>query len=123
MTLLQPEIQEENRRIRQLRIMTDLLIQLLMTGSVSMSEADSMICGVKEFAMRLFPGKDPEFELIYMPRFRRALLESGAYDGNLALRVIEGGRSVGNKPKTQTNSSPLTFWCLNTILISEGEND
>ncbi len=97
MTLLQHAIQDENRRIRQLRIMTDLLIQLLMSGSVSMSEADSMICGVKEFAMRLFPGKEPEFELIYMPRFRRALLESGAYDGNIALSVIEGGRKICNK--------------------------
>ena len=104
MTLLRQEIQEENRRIRQLRIMTDLLIQLLMSGRVSMSETDSMICGVKEFAMRLFPGKEPEFELIYMPRFRRALLESGAYDGNLTLRVIKEAAegSVINRKTTKS---------------------
>jgi len=94
MTSLQKAIQEENRRIKLLRIISDFLVQLLMSGRVSVSEADSMISGVREFAMRLFPGKESQFELIYMPRFRRALVESGAYERNPGLRVLDGGGSI-----------------------------
>jgi hypothetical protein len=101
MTTLQKAIQEENRRIRLLSIISDLLVQLLMIGRVSVSEVDSMICGVKDFAMKLFPGKEPQFELIYMPRFRRALLESGVYNHNPSLRIIEGGRKVCKEPESR----------------------
>jgi hypothetical protein len=94
MTTFQEAITDENRRIRLLRITSDLLVQLLMSGSVPASEADSLICGVKDLAMRLFPGKEPVFDLIYMPRFRRALLESGAYAEGLVLKIVEGGRNM-----------------------------
>ena len=36
-------ILEENRRIRQLRIVTDLLIQTVMTRSMTLSDAETMI--------------------------------------------------------------------------------
>ncbi|MBI5248934.1 MAG: hypothetical protein HY912_05515 [Desulfomonile tiedjei] len=94
MMTLEQAIHEENRRIRFLRIISDLLVQLLMSGRVSMSEADSIIGGVRDFAMGLFPGKEPVFDLIYMPRFRRALMESGAYEDVPTLKVLEGGRSI-----------------------------
>jgi hypothetical protein len=94
MTTLQEAIVEENRRIRLLRIVSDLLIQLLMSGRVSVSEADSLIDGVKDLAMRLFPGKELAFDLIYVPRFRRALLESGAYEDGPALKILDGGKRI-----------------------------
>lgn len=94
MTTLQKEIREENRRIRLLRITSDLLVQLLMSGRVSISEASSMIAGVRDLAMSLFPGKEPVFDLIYMPRFRRALLESGAYVRGPALEILDGGKEI-----------------------------
>ncbi len=76
-------ILEENRRIRQLRIVTDLLIQTLMTRPMSLSDADSMIHGVRNLASKLFPGKEHVFDLIYLPRFRRALREAGLVEPKL----------------------------------------
>jgi hypothetical protein len=91
MTDLQDAIREENRRIRLLRITSDLTVQVLMSGRLSASEAASLIDGVKTFALKLFPGKDHTFDLIHMPRFRRALRESGTYDRERpALRVYHG---------------------------------
>jgi hypothetical protein len=94
MTTFQEAITDENRRIRLLRITSDLLAQLLMSGRVPASEADSLIGGVKDLAMRLFPGKEPVFDLIYMPRFRRALLESGVYADGPALKILDGGKET-----------------------------
>jgi hypothetical protein len=70
-------IQEENRRIRLLRLSADLLVRTLMTTPVTMSDADTMIQGVRMFALKLFPDKGEVFDLIYLPRFRRALREAG----------------------------------------------
>ncbi|MEJ2715890.1 MAG: hypothetical protein P8182_01935 [Deltaproteobacteria bacterium] len=36
-----------------------------------------MIRGLRGFALKLFPGKERAFDLIYLPRFRRAMLEAG----------------------------------------------
>ena len=76
-------IREENRRIRLLRVLSDLLIQTIMTRPVTLSEADRMIHGLRDFAIRLFPGKEHVFDLIYLPRFRRALREAGLLSRNL----------------------------------------
>ncbi len=76
-------ILEENRKIRQLRIITDLLIQTIMTRSATLSDADSMIHGVRNLASNLFPGKEHVFDLIYLPRFRRALREAGLVETKL----------------------------------------
>ena len=91
-------VQEENRRIRLLRMVSDLLVQVLMSGRVSLSEADSLIKGTRKFAMKLFPGKEPQFDLIYLPRFRRAIHESGMCDNGPELRILQGGKSLCNNP-------------------------
>ena len=69
---------EENRKIRLLRISTDLVVQQLMTRPTTKKEADRMILGVRDLASKLFPGKEDVFDLVYLPRFRRALIEAGA---------------------------------------------
>jgi hypothetical protein len=76
-------ILEENRRIRQLRIVTDLLIQTVMSRSMTLSDAETMISGVRSLASKLFPGKEGVFDLIYLPRFRRALREAGLLEPKL----------------------------------------
>jgi hypothetical protein len=68
---------DENRRIRLLRISTDLLVQIFMTSPVRTQEADRMIRGLRDLAATLFPGKEEVFDLIYLPRFKRALREAG----------------------------------------------
>ena len=77
MTNEQESILEESRRIRLLRIAVDLTLQLFMTTSVTADEADRIIKGLRAFSLKLFPGKGDVFDLIYLPRFRRALLETG----------------------------------------------
>ncbi len=75
--------QKEDRRVRMLRISTDLVVQVLMTTPLTASQAQQIICGVRNLALELFPGKADTFDLIYLPRFRRALKEAGAHPGNL----------------------------------------
>lgn len=87
-------IREENRRIRLLRISTDLLVQLLMTQPMTVSEAQEMILKVRNFAIKLFPGKERVFDLIYVPRFRRALREAGLGDHRADLKVLKGYQST-----------------------------
>jgi hypothetical protein len=70
-------VQEENRRIRLLRISADLLVRTVMTSPVTLADAESMIHGVRMLALKLFPDKGEVFDLIYVPRFRRALREAG----------------------------------------------
>jgi len=96
MTSMVEAIQEENRKIRLLRIVSDLLVQLLLSGRVSAEDAHSMVSGVRDFAMKLFPGKESQFELIYMPRFRRALHEAGVHKDRPDFRVLDGGKMCKN---------------------------
>jgi hypothetical protein len=42
---------------------------------MSLAEAEAMVAGVRGAALRLFPGKELAFDLIYLPRFRRLLTE------------------------------------------------
>lgn len=86
-------VREENRRIRLIRIASDLLVYVLMTRSMSPPEAEKMINGVRKLALKLFPGKEHVFDLIYLPRFRRALREAGGYNHQHALRILDGGRA------------------------------
>jgi hypothetical protein len=92
MNIHEENIREENRRIRILRIAGDLLVNSIMTRSVTADQANDMIHGVRSLALNLFPGKDEQFNLIYMPRFRRALREAGYYNELPRLEVIEGGK-------------------------------
>lgn len=85
---LSEAIQEENRRIRLLRITTDLVVQILLTGRMNHEESLELINGVRSFALKLFPGKEDVFDLIYLPRFRRALREAG-YVQKYKLTVVK----------------------------------
>lgn len=84
-------LRDENRRMRLFRISSDLVVQVLMTRSVMLSEAESMIDGMRRLAGRLFPDKEHVFDLIYMPRFRRVLREAGYFDAHPSLEVLDGG--------------------------------
>ncbi len=84
-------LREENKRIRLLRITTDLLIQVIGSGRISMEEAIVLINKVRLFATKLFPGKEKTFDLIYAPRFRRAMLEAGLGDARAFLVALDGG--------------------------------
>lgn len=69
------EIQEENKKIRRLRFMVNLTLSLIYQSNMTREEALEHFIKVKKYALRLFPGKEQAFELIYAPRFKRLIIE------------------------------------------------
>lgn len=69
------EIKDEQKRINRLRTLVDLTISIILQGDLPIEKAQGLVEGVKGQAMELFPGKEEAFELIYRPRFNRAIME------------------------------------------------
>ena len=69
------EIKEENKRIKHLRRLVDFSLALIAQSPMSPDEAQRIVQAVRQQAMRLFPGKEETFELLYTPRFRRLIAE------------------------------------------------
>ena len=69
------EIEEENRRLRTLRLLVDFALAYLAQTNLPLEEAQAVVEGVKRQALRLFPEKEETFDLIYLPRSRRLLRE------------------------------------------------
>lgn len=66
---------EEDKKVRQLQRVVDFACCVLRQQAMSLEDAQGLIAGVKEMALRLFPDKEHTFELIYGARFRRILRE------------------------------------------------
>ena len=69
------ELKEEERRLKQLRLVVGLTMSAISQTNVSFEEASQMVAATRQLALRLFPGKEFAFDLIYQPRFRRLLAE------------------------------------------------
>ena len=69
------EIKEEHARIWHLRRLVDFSMALIAQSPMSLDEAHKIVQAVRGQAMRLFPGKEETFELLYTPRFRRLIAE------------------------------------------------
>ena len=69
------ELREEERKLRQLRLAVGLTMSTISQTNLSLKEASQMVAATRRLALRLFPGKEHAFELIYQPRFRRLLAE------------------------------------------------
>ncbi len=69
------DLREENRKLRHLKLVVALALNVIRQTDISVDEALDLVSGVRELALRLFPGKELAFELIYQPRFQRALEE------------------------------------------------
>jgi hypothetical protein len=69
------ELKEEERRLKQLRLVVGLTMSAISQTNVSFEEASQMVTATRQLALRLFPGKEFAFDLIYQPRFRRLLAE------------------------------------------------
>ena len=81
------ELDEEDRSVRQLRTVVHLALSVIAQTEVSLAEAETMVADVRGAALRLFPGKELAFDLIYLPRFRRLLTERFGEEANPAWRV------------------------------------
>jgi hypothetical protein len=69
------EIKEENKKIKRLKFMVDLTLSLIYQENMTREEALEHYIKVKKYALRLFPGKEDTFEIIYAPRFKRLISE------------------------------------------------
>lgn len=65
------DIEEENRKIRRLRVLVDFIAILLSRPETTILEAHGLMRYARQEALKLFPGKDSTFDLIYQNRFRR----------------------------------------------------
>ena len=71
----QQALREENRRIRYLRFLVDLGLQEIRAWRFTRPQAEKVVENIRSQALKLFPGKDQAFDLIYRPRLQRAITE------------------------------------------------
>ncbi len=69
-------IRAENRKLRYLRFLVDLALREIRAGRLSLEEASRVVENVRGQALKLFPGKETAFEVIYRPKFQRAIAET-----------------------------------------------
>jgi hypothetical protein len=66
---------EENRRLRELRIMVDLTTAILRQGRLDRAEAQALVAAARRRILELFPDKESTYDLILAPRFARLVGE------------------------------------------------
>jgi hypothetical protein len=69
-------VREENCRLRYLRLLVDVALMEIRAGRFTKPQAEKIVENIRSQALQLFPGKDLAFDLIYRPRFRRAIAET-----------------------------------------------
>ncbi|HJU03964.1 MAG TPA: hypothetical protein VJ692_02350 [Nitrospiraceae bacterium] len=69
------EIQDEQMRMRQVRLLVDLTSYRLRYGAMSREDAMATIEDAREVIMELCPNKGDVFDLVLRPRFLRFLDE------------------------------------------------
>ena len=69
------EIQEENRKVRRLQLVVDLVTNVLWQSDIPLEEASELVAQTRRFALSLFPGQEQTYQLLYQSRFRRLLAE------------------------------------------------
>jgi len=68
-------LREENRKIRRLKMMVSLGLSLISQERLSRREAEQIVESIRRTALRMFPGKDTTWEIVYAPRFKRVIEE------------------------------------------------
>jgi hypothetical protein len=73
--MIMDDLLNEERNIRRLRFVVDFALEFIRTQDIPHETAMGIIEGVHKQALKLFPGKEETFDLIYAPRFKRLLNE------------------------------------------------
>ena len=69
-------VQEEDRLLRRLQLIMNLVLQTIaQDSSLSIDEASQMIADARSAALNMFPGKELAYDLIWRPRFQRLMRE------------------------------------------------
>jgi shikimate 5-dehydrogenase len=69
------EILEENRKVRRLQILVDLVLNVVAQTDIPVEEASELVAQTRRFALDLFPDKAQVYDIIYQPKFKRLLTE------------------------------------------------
>ena len=69
------EILEENRKVRRLQILVDLVLNVVAQTDIPVEEASELVAQTRRFALDLFPDKALVYDIIYQPKFKRLLAE------------------------------------------------
>ena len=69
------KVKDESRRIRYLRILTDLTHQRLCIESMTHREAVESVLELRKAAGNMFPEKESVFDLVIAPRLERVIVE------------------------------------------------
>ena len=70
------EIDEENNKMRYLRMVVDLTVAILRQENLSVPEALELTAKTKKHVLALFPDKEETYNLIYKRRFERIIKEN-----------------------------------------------
>ncbi len=68
-------VAEETKRIRRLRLTVGLVMNLIRQSNLPFEEASQMVAATRRVALKLFPGKEQAYDLIYQPRLQRLLAQ------------------------------------------------
>jgi hypothetical protein len=75
-TALTTEQMEEQKLIRRLQMMMNMVMQVIAQDpSLTIDDASQMIADSKSAALAMFPGKELAYDLIWKPRFQRLMRE------------------------------------------------
>lgn len=70
------QIEEERRRLRRLQFMMGLVMDVIrQDAGMTLEEAGNLVSSARGAALRMFPGKELAYDLIYKPRFQRLIAE------------------------------------------------
>jgi hypothetical protein len=81
-------IDDEQRRLRELRVTVDLAASVIAQGHLPRAEAEALVAATRQRALALFPDKAATFDLVLAPRFARLLDEFTAPAGSARGRVL-----------------------------------
>jgi len=73
-------IEEENRKLRRLKMMVNLGLAVLRQERISRKEAEQIVESIRRSALKMFPGKEATWEIVYAPRFQRTIEERWGRD-------------------------------------------
>jgi hypothetical protein len=67
---------DENRKIRRLQIMMDMVMSVLsQDADLTIEEASEICANTKRAALAMFPDKELAYDIIYKPRLQRLMRE------------------------------------------------
>jgi hypothetical protein len=75
-TLTPLERAEEQKLIRRMQMMMNMVMQVIaQDSSLTIDDASQMIADSRKAALSMFPGKELAYDLIWRPRFQRLMRE------------------------------------------------